>query len=122
MDFDAVSIEYAFAKLVGDPIGARGTAHDADVFRVGNPKSLAKALDQAANAIEKRTKSITFSSSEVEAGGARARLNVAIGQLRAVAEGMAKAKHAQLNYYDWEVIGSLISITTALIEHLESAP
>ena len=34
--FDATDIEYAFARIIGNDIGARGTEHDADYFRGGN--------------------------------------------------------------------------------------
>lgn len=37
MNFDAASIEYAFARLIWNPIGSRGPLHDADMFYAGNP-------------------------------------------------------------------------------------
>lgn len=121
MSFDAVDIEYSFAKLIGSPIGARGTVHDADIFRGGNPKSLSKALAKATDAIEKRSKSVKFSADDSEAGGSKARLDVAISRLRDIAKKMSQSTSPEFNDYHWEIVGCLISVITSLLEKTEDA-
>lgn len=121
MSFDAVDIECSFARLIGSPVGARGTLHDADVFRGGNPKSLSKALIKAIDAIEKRSKFVRFSAESSEEGGSKARLDVAISRLRAIAKTMSKSTSPEFNDYHWEIVGCLISVITSLLEKAESA-
>lgn len=116
MSFDATSIEYAFAKLIGNPTGARGTSHDADVFRSGNPKSLAKALSDAADALEEKVKSVQFALADTEPGGAKARIDVAISRLHKIADGMSKSATVSREDYHWEIIGCLVSTIAALLE------
>lgn len=116
MSFDAVSIEYAFAQLIGNPVGARGTSHDADVFRGGNPKDLSKALLDAITALENKAKSVTFTSADAANGGAKARLDVAISRLRDYANELSKSKNVEREDYHWEIIGALISVIAALLE------
>lgn len=116
MTFDAVSIEHAFAKLVGNPTGARGTSHDADVFRGGNPRSLAKALSDAADALEERIKSIQFAPADMEPGGAKARIDVAISRLRKIASTMSMSVTVSRENYHWEIVGCLVSTIAALLE------
>ena len=116
MSFDAVSIEYAFARLNGDLIGGRGTSHDADVFRGGNPASLSEALSEAIDAIEERASVINFTPEDSEPGGSKARLDVAINRLRGIAKTMSQSKTAEPQDYHWEIIGCLISTITSLLE------
>lgn len=116
MSFDAVSIEHAFAKLVGNSTGARGTSHDADVFRDGNPKSLAKALTDATNALEEKIKSIQFTVTDTEPGGAKAQIDVAISRLQKIANIMEASATVSREDFHWEIIGCLISTIAALLE------
>lgn len=119
MSFDAVSIEHAFAKLVGSEIGGRGTNHDADVFRGGNLKDLSVALNEAAEAIESRMNALPFSPSDSEPGGTKARLSVAAARLKRTAEAMASSKGSEPSDYHWEIVGCLVSTIAALLETLE---
>jgi len=116
MNFDAVNIEHAFAKLIGNPVGARGTSHDADVFREGNPKSLAVAIDEAVDSIEERIKAINFTDDDRKPGQARARIDVAINRLRNISQAMTKLSGDNHQGYQWEIIGCLVSIIDVLIE------
>jgi hypothetical protein len=116
MSFDATSIEYAFAKLIGNPTGARGTSHDADVFRGGNSKSLAIALSDAADALEEKVKSVQFAAADTEPGGAKARIDVAISRLHKIADNMSKSATVSREDYHWEIIGCLVSTIAALLE------
>jgi hypothetical protein len=119
MSFDAVDIEYAFATMVGSSIGARGTDHDADVFRAGDPKELAKALKNAVNALRERVGAISFDLSESDAGEAKARLDVAINRLEDLSDDLASQKDKEPFDYHWEIIGALISMVASLLETLE---
>ena len=121
MRFDAVSIEYAFARLNGAPIGGRGTSHDADVFRGGNPVSLSEALSEAIDAIEERVGVIDFTPEDLEPGGSKARLDVAISRLRVIAKTMSLSRLAEPQDYHWEIIGCLISTITSLLEKARGA-
>lgn len=121
MPFDAVSIEHAFAKLVGSPIGSRGTSHDADTFRGGNVKSLGAALQEATDALEARVKALPpFTAAENQNGAPKARLDVAIGRLKAQAAAMSKSTAApQREDYHWELIGCLVSTIDALLDSMQ---
>lgn len=117
--FDAVTIEYAFAFLVGDELGQRGTNHDADTFRAGNPKSLAEAMREAATSLETRIQALTFTPVEQANGGAKARLDVAIAKLRSIADSMETRIQREPEDYHWEIIGCFVFSTAALLESLE---
>ena len=119
MSFDAVNIEYAFARLVGDDIGGRGTNHDADVFRSGRVKDLSVALSEATDAIEARISKLKFQPSDSEPGGLHARLTVAISRLKKISQEMASSSGSEPSDYHWEIIGCLVSSIAALLEALE---
>lgn len=116
MSFDAVSIENAFARLIGNPVGARGTSHDADVFRGGLPEQLALALYDAANALDTQVKSVDFEAADSEPGGAKARIEVAISRLKKTARAMSNSTVVSREDYRWEIIGCLVSTVAALLE------
>lgn len=118
MSFDAVSIEYAFAQLIGNPIGGRGTVHDADVFRNGKPANLAKAIEAAADALEAKTNAKSFSASDSAPGGSKARLDVSISRLRATAKTMSGLQTVESEDYHWEIVGALVATAAALLEKL----
>lgn len=116
MPFDAVDIEHAFARLIGDSLGGRGTSYDADVFRSGQLSSIAKALSEAIDAIESKADTINFSELDSIPGGSKARLDVTIDRLRATAQSMSQSKISEPNDYHWGIIGHFISIITSLFE------
>lgn len=116
MSFDAVSIEHAFAQLIGNSIGGRGTVHDADVFRGGNPPDLAKALKAAADALEAKANMKTFTSADSQPGGAKARIDVAIRRLRKISLTMSTSKSIEREDYHWEIVGVLVATVAALLE------
>lgn len=117
--FDAVSIEYAFAKMVGDEIGARGTDHDADTFRSGRPKNLAKALRGMVDALDTRFNKLSLPEQLMQSGECGARLSVAISRLGRFADQLAERKNDEPDDYHWEIIGSLVSVIAALFDYLE---
>lgn len=53
-DYPAVVIEHQFAQLLEQPIGQRGKAWDADVWRGGNKTKIESALRKASAQIGKR--------------------------------------------------------------------
>ncbi|NYI02854.1 hypothetical protein [Cupriavidus plantarum] len=119
MAFDATSIEYAFAKLLGNEIGARGTVFDADIFRAGREKDLARVLGKAADALEARVNRLSFPEPATLAGGSKARIDVAVARLRRIAGVLSTSTNAAAVGYSWEVIGCLVSTIAALLEELE---
>lgn len=116
MEFDALSIEHSFARLIGSRIGDRGTVHDADVFRSGRAKDLAKALGKAVDALEKQANALKWASQATEPGGPKARLDVSISQLRRIATRMSSSNDSARENPDWETIGALIGAIAALLE------
>jgi hypothetical protein len=117
--FDAVSIEYAFAYLLQEHLGERGTPNDADVFRSGDPASLAKVIEASADALEKRIGSIKFDPIESESGGSKARLGVAIRGLKSIAKDMRSTSTDEPNDYHWIIIGEYVGALAALLDHIE---
>jgi hypothetical protein len=116
MSFDAVSIEHAFAQLMGSTIGGRGTVHDADIFRGGNPSHLAKAIEAAANALEAKANTKTYTAADTQPGGAKARIDVAISRLRKTARAMSTSKTIEPEDYHWEIVAALVVTVAALLE------
>lgn len=53
-DYMAVTTEHQFTQLLGQPIGARGKAWDADVWRRGDKKKIETTLRRAASHITRR--------------------------------------------------------------------
>ena len=115
LSFDAVSMEYAFARLVGNEIGARGTEHDADVFRSGKPEYLADALTVAIDAIEDRMSIVKLTPSDSEAGQIGAQLQVAISRLRETASSMKDSEVKEPNDYHWGIIANLLTVINTLL-------
>ncbi|MEP7731467.1 hypothetical protein [Marinomonas primoryensis] len=113
--YDAVGIENAFARIVGNEIGERGTEHDADFFRNGDPKKISKALKIAISAIEERLAKIELTSSDHEAGGIGAQLDVAVGRLNKIAINMAGSTKKEPNDYHWVIVASLLTIINTLL-------
>lgn len=119
MSFDAVSIENAFARLIGNPIGRRGTPHDADIFRGGNPAHLSEALDNAIDTLEAKVNSKTFTIADSQPGGAKTLIDGAISRLRKISAVLANSSAVEREDYHWEIIGSLISIVAILLERVD---
>ncbi|MBI4218525.1 MAG: hypothetical protein HY682_00170 [Chloroflexi bacterium] len=116
---DAVSIEYAFAYLLGLRLGDRGYVNDADVFRNGRPTALAEVLDGAADAIERRTAALGLTMKDMTGGTPEARIRVGVSVLRDAAVELKKRSGDEGETYQWHVIGGLVGILAALLEHCE---
>lgn len=118
---DAVSIEWALDRLLGRSVGSRGGPNDADVFRLGDPKSLAIVLEQAAEAIVARASAIGLLDGPLENGSLGARIESAADSLRREATELKKKSKEEGETYQWRVIGDLISIVAALLESHEAS-
>lgn len=123
--YDAVSIEHAFARLFEKPIGKRGEVFDADVFRLGDHARLGKLLQLTAQHLAVRIKRLKFAPVEGKAGGARARLDVAIERLREIGTTLEAQSKRSPDDIHWAIIGELVETVVALLDHVEgkgSAP
>ncbi len=117
--FDAVSIEHAFASFLQEPIGERGRRWDADVFRLGSPADIAKAITLMARHIETRTHGLSWSPDEGAPGGSLARLQSAAKSLQRLATDMASRRKEEPEDYHWEIVGKLVLCLSDLFDHLE---
>lgn len=113
--FNAVGIEHSFALLTQSPVGQRGLPFDADVFRFGDPKSIADALESAANAVESRLKSFAFKPADRGAGRPEGQLAEMIESIRRIASEMKGMQSIQRDDYRWIIIGSLVLGIHALL-------
>lgn len=118
-NFDAISIEYAFAFFLGKEIGDRGGLHDADVFRNGEYKDYGQLLVKMAQHLEKRVARLSFAESAIQPGGAKARLDGAIKDLKEVGEILKKQKGGEQYDYHWIIVGSLVSVIDSLLKQLK---
>lgn len=117
--FDAFAIEHSFSKLLKVSKAARGTAYDADVFRIGKPSDLSKVLGLAVNALTKRFEALGLSDEKMKAGAPGARLKSAILSLNEIQSEYTNSKNFTPNDIHWSIIGTLVGIIAALFELLE---
>ena len=87
----AVLIEQAFDQLLGRAVGSRGGVADADVFRTGDSKALAAALEAGAAKIEERSRNLGLLNNAATNGSTGARISVAIDELRIRAADLKKS-------------------------------
>ena len=113
--FDAADIEYAFARVVGNEIGERGTEHDADYFRSGKPEYLSGALTSVIDAIEERMNNIDFLPTDNEPGEIGAQLRVAMSRLRKVVLSMEQSTKEEPNDYHWSIVAGLLTVINTLL-------
>lgn len=119
MQVDAVDIEYAFGRVIGNEIGVRGTVHDADVFRGGNLNDISQAMESAIKAIEQRINVLPITEQDQESGEIGAQLGVAMSQLKTTCSIMKKQKVAEPNDYHWAIVANLLTIINTLIVLVE---
>jgi hypothetical protein len=118
---DAVSTEYSFAYLLGLELGDRGHVNDADVFRLGQPQDLAKVLEAAADAIDRRTRALGLQQPTPPPGSPAARIDVGVSDLRGIAMNLKNRSGLEGETYQWHVIGALVGIIAAMLAHYEPA-
>jgi uncharacterized coiled-coil protein SlyX len=116
---DAVDIEYAFARIIGNNIGDRGTEHDADIFRGGDLTNIAGALESAISSMDKRINKLSFSEKDHENGGIRAQLEVAFLQLKKTCLAMKKQSVIEPNDYHWGMVANLLTVINTLLIMIE---
>lgn len=112
---DAVDIETAFARIIGNKIGIRGTEYDADVFRHGSISDISKALETATEAIKNRFNDLQLSSNDFEAGEIGAQFNVAISRIARIALEMGNSNIKEPIGYHWAIIAHLITIINSTL-------
>lgn len=117
--FEAVGIEYAFATFLGEEIGKRGLLHDADMFRVGEVKSLGKLLEKFSKRFRDRVAKISFNQSNPSQRDSKIRLNSAINALERMANEMKKSKDKEPEDYHWLIIRDLVNSLTDLLNYIE---
>ncbi|MGL1930608.1 MAG: hypothetical protein OCC45_02480 [Desulfotalea sp.] len=116
---DAVDIEYAFARIIGNNIGDRGTKHDADIFRGGNLSNIAAAMESAISSIDKRINKLPFRQTDRESGEIGAQLKVAFLQLKKICSTMKKQSAIEPSDYHWGIVANLLTVINTLIVMIE---
>tara|TARA_R110001583_G_scaffold100524_1_gene246560 strand:+ start:1328 stop:2608 length:1281 start_codon:yes stop_codon:yes gene_type:complete len=112
---DAVDIETAFARITGEEIGARGEAHDADIFRHGSISDISKALDSAIEAINLRLLKLNWNNLDYEAGEIGAQTEVAMSRLKNIIEKMKNHERLEPNDYHWSIVANLFVVINTLL-------
>src|SRR5882757_4840114 len=115
-NFPAEGIEHSFATFLGHPVGQRGKSFDADAFRNGNTNKLSKVVEETVARLSYRVNLIRFSEDESEPGGAKARIEAAISQLRDVTEQMKTSTQREPEDYHWIIISELLCIVGSLLD------
>jgi hypothetical protein len=118
-NFDAIGIEHTLARFFGKTIGDRTQFYDADVFRGGKPKRLAKIIDRVAKRLEQRFAKIKTPVSARVDGDPLAQIEGCIRRLSSLAEKMEHLKAEEPEDYHWEVFGTLMMAIVGLLELLE---
>ncbi len=125
MDFDATKPEYAFARILGKRIGARGGLNDADVFRGGDIKDLGKLMQATCRALRKRINAIHFSNADKSIStknaeaGCKVFIDSSIEGLERLANDMITATEQEREDYHWLIIADLIIIIDTLMKKME---
>lgn len=89
------------------------------MFRGENFQRIPTALKKAIDAIGSRVSAIFFAENYSNHGGIKARLTVAIKQLRSTATAMPTSQATEPNDYHWTIVNCLISIIAALLDVVE---
>ena len=127
LDAHALSLEYVFARLNNAEIGGRGHSWDADTWRIGDPKEIAKVLTQTAASIERRVNALRGPESN---GSVKARVRVAVDGMRAVAEDLSRSsvdttasdRRISVNQdtiTNWGLVLAALEMTAALFDQAE---
>lgn len=109
------SIEHKFAIIFGEQIGKRGEIYDADVFRAGNMKSIAKVVKKFVDITKRRISKIKFNKEDEQNGGIKARLDVTIKSLEDLADKISKLKDEPEDYH-WILVADLAFIIDTILK------
>lgn len=97
----------------------RGGAHDADIFRMGDPKDLAKIVELIGSKLNERAARVEFTDDEKENGGNAPRLETAGDSLIRIAEQIKQRSESEREDYHWLIIGDLCMALAAALDHIE---
>jgi hypothetical protein len=118
--FPAEIIEHSFAVFLGHRVGERGHSFDADAFRNGNTNQLSAVIAETVGKLSERVNAIKFSEKEAQAGGAQARIEAAVAQLKDVSEEMKKSTQREPEDYHWIIVSELLYVIGSLLDHYEN--
>jgi len=117
--YNATGIEHALAVFLEKEVGMRGGVHDADKFRSGNPKDLAKVVERIGSKLNERSARIDFSEEEKENGGNAPRLLTSGDSLIRLAETIKQRSEKEREDYHWLIVGDLCMALGAALDHIE---
>jgi hypothetical protein len=117
--YNAVGIEHSLAVFLEKEIGARGEAHDADIFRGGDPTDLAQVVELIGSKLTDRVARIKFLDDEKENGGNAPRLHTAGVSLTRRAEQIKQRSVCESEDYHWLIVGDLCMALAAALDHIE---
>lgn len=116
--YNAVGIEHSLATFLEKDIGTRGGAHDADFFRIGDPKNLSRLVELIGLKLKERVARIEFSDEEKENGGNAPRLEVTGESLIRLANQIKKRSDYEPEDYHWLIVGDLSMALAAALDHI----
>lgn len=117
--YNATGIEHQLAVFLEEDVGMRGGAHDADIFRSGDPKELAKVVALIGTKLNERIGRIKFTDDEKENGGNAPRLQTTGDSLITVADQMKTLANREREDYHWLIVGNLCMALAAALDHIE---
>jgi hypothetical protein len=117
--YNATGIEHQLAIFLEKEIGARGGAHDADIFRSGNPKDLAKVVELIGKKLKERAARIEVSDEDKENGGNAPRLTMTGDSLLRIADQIKERSDREREDYHWLIVGDLCEALAVALDHIE---
>jgi hypothetical protein len=117
---DFTLTQHAFMSLVGEGISYKQASISADTFKNRNPKLLGEIIEETAIILKERTKNIEFEEWE-ETGEEMpyAVLNFGIERISEIGNTLKSLKTLESSDLDWLLIGELVRITAALLNHIK---
>jgi len=115
---DFVSVEYAFSSLKKEGCEYKeNTPLHADAFRSGKTDLIGEIVEGASDILEKRLRNIIFDQREKQSGKLQQSFKSDIDELREIGKDMKKWKNTKKNDPIWILIGDLVFIIGALLDH-----
>lgn len=121
--YDAVGIENAFGRLLrrGETV-SRGSIFDADQFRNGDPKLIARAVAALGKFISEKAETINWQESEKAASTGAPYFPVKQGgeELEIIAKEMREIAEKEPEDYHWLIVGALVDVIAGLLEKMDA--
>jgi len=115
---DFVSVEYAFSSLEKEGCKYKeNTPLHADAFRFGKTDLIGEIIEGASNILEKRFGDMAFEEWEKQNSKPKKILMTSINELREMGKDMKNWKDTKRNDPIWILIGDLVFIIGALLDH-----